>query len=147
MLHIGKSSKLCPEQQVHRTKIERVSDDTYLGDIISEDGKNTKNIKNRISKGLGLISEIMNILENFTLGEHYFSTALLLGESLKLRNLVWLDKKRDKRIRKPRCTSTKKNIEHQNISPNRKFISRAWVFKYRNSNQSKTNQLLTLFGN
>ena len=65
-LHIGKKSKLCPEMQVHGTKIQQVSEDTYLGDIISEDGKNQKNVRNRISKGWGIISEVMNILENVT---------------------------------------------------------------------------------
>ena len=87
-LHIGKKSKLCPEMQVHGTKIQQVSEDTYLGDIISEDGKNHKNIKNRISKGWGIISEVMNILENVSLGEHYFSTAMLLRESLFLNGIL-----------------------------------------------------------
>ena len=50
-LHIGKKIKLCPELLVHETKRQQVSEKTYLGDIISEDGKNLKNIKNRISKG------------------------------------------------------------------------------------------------
>ena len=62
--------------------------DTYLGDVISDDGQNTKNIKNRISKGLGIISEIMNILESVTLGVHYFSTAILLRESLFLNGIL-----------------------------------------------------------
>ena len=31
--------------QVHGTKIQKVSEDTYLVDMISEDGKNQKNIK------------------------------------------------------------------------------------------------------
>ena len=44
-LHVGKSSASCPDLQVHGTKMQRVSEDTYLGDIILEDGKNTKNIK------------------------------------------------------------------------------------------------------
>ena len=80
-LHIGKTNKVCPELQVHGTRMQRVTEDTYLGDIISEDGKNGKNIKNRISKGVGIISEIMNILETVSLGEHLFSTAVLLRES------------------------------------------------------------------
>ena len=63
-------------------KCNKVTEDTYLGDLISEDGKNIKNIKTRISKGLGIISEIMNILEKVTLGRHYFTIAVLLRESL-----------------------------------------------------------------
>ena len=60
--------------------MERVTEDTYLGDIISEDGKNAKNIKSREAKGVGIISEIKNMLETIMLGEHFFSTALLLRE-------------------------------------------------------------------
>ena len=73
---------------MHGSKIQKVSEDTYLGDVISADGQNTKNIKNRISKGLGIITEIMNILESVTLGVHYFSTAILLRESLFLNGIL-----------------------------------------------------------
>ena len=87
-MHIGKSTNPCPELQVHGTIMEKVSEDTYLGDIISEDGKNTKNIKSRISKGVGIISQIMNMLETVTLGEHYFSTAVLLRESKFINGIL-----------------------------------------------------------
>ena len=66
----------------------QVTEDSYLGDIISGDGKNTKTIEKRISKGLGIISEIMNILEKVTLGEFYFPTALLLRESMFLNGIL-----------------------------------------------------------
>ena len=87
-LHIGKPSKLCPELQVHGTKMEQVSEETYLGDIISDDGRNSSNIKARVSKGLGIITQIMNLLEQVTLGEHYFSTAVLLRESMFLNGVL-----------------------------------------------------------
>ena len=87
-LHIGKPSKLCPELQVHGTKMEQVSEDTYLGDIISEDGRNGKNIKNRIAKGVGIITDIMTSLETVTLGHHYFSSAILLRESKFLNGIL-----------------------------------------------------------
>ena len=43
--------------------MDKVEEDTYLGVVISSDGRNMKTIKLRIAKGLGIISEIMNILE------------------------------------------------------------------------------------
>ena len=55
-LHIGKPSKCCPRMKVHGTQVDRVSEAMYLGDIISKDGKNSKNIKSRVSKGLGMDS-------------------------------------------------------------------------------------------
>ena len=60
----------------------------YLGEIISSDGKNESNIKHRIGRGLGKITDIMNILEKVTLGEHYFSTAILLRESSFLNSVL-----------------------------------------------------------
>ena len=77
-----------------------VNEDTYLGDIISSDGKNQKNIQNRIAKGTGIISQIMTMLERVTLGEHYFATAILLRESLFLSSVltnadIWYSMKKE----------------------------------------------------
>ena len=88
VLHIGKENQLCPTLQVHGTDMIHVSEDTYLGDIIASNGKNTKNIANRIQKGHGKITEIMTILETTPLGPHYFKTALLLRESLFLNSIL-----------------------------------------------------------
>ena len=87
-MHIGKPSKTCPKLQVHSTAMKEVKEDTYLGDIISADGKNESNIKNRIGKGLGKINDIMTMLEKVTLGEHYFSTAMVLRESSFLNSVL-----------------------------------------------------------
>ena len=59
-----------------------VTEDTFLGDIISSDGKNTKNIKSRISKGIGIVTNIFNLLESISLGPYIFKVALLLRESM-----------------------------------------------------------------
>ena len=87
-LHIGKPSHLCPELRVHGTKMEQVTEDTYLGDVISSDGTNFKNIQKRVGKGIGIISKIMTKLEKITVGEHYFSSALLLRESLFINGIL-----------------------------------------------------------
>ena len=42
----------------------------------------------RVGKGMGIISNIMNILEKVTLGEHYFSTAILLRDSLFINSIL-----------------------------------------------------------
>merc|ERR1711888_534910 len=87
-MHIGKQNKLCPDLKVHGTPMLEVSEDVYLGDTISADGKNAKNIRNRIARGTGIVCEIMNILNTVTLGEHYFATAMLLRESLFLNSIL-----------------------------------------------------------
>ena len=54
------------------------SEIVYLREIISADAKNTKNVKNRTSKGLGLVTDIMDTLDNLKLGPFYFETASML---------------------------------------------------------------------
>ena len=88
MMHVGKKNSLCPDLQVHGTMMQKVTHDTYLGDVIAADGSNTLNIKNRVSIGLGAISQIENMLSKITLGSHYFKTAILLRESLFLSKIL-----------------------------------------------------------
>ena len=42
-------------KDIHETdyKIEQVAEEKYLGDVISKDGKNSKNIKFRVTKEMG----------------------------------------------------------------------------------------------
>ena len=68
--------------------MSRVTEDTYLGDVISSDGKNQKNISSRIGKGLGKITEVMNMLDKIPLGIEYFKIALILRESNFLSSLL-----------------------------------------------------------
>ena len=66
----------------------QVQEDVYLGDIISHDGSNSKNIKSRVGKGLGKISDIVNILETVSFGSHYFEIAITLRESMFLNAIL-----------------------------------------------------------
>ena len=68
---------MCPTLKGHGTIIPEVTEDVYLGDILSSDGKNTKNIKQRISKGVGVINQIFNLLGNINFGSHFFEIAML----------------------------------------------------------------------
>ena len=84
-LHVGKEKRSCPDLYLDEWKVkvveetgsitledtqenehivEAVSDEKYLGDIISKDGRNTKNIKARSDRANGSINQIMEILEN-----------------------------------------------------------------------------------
>ena len=68
--------------------MNEVSHDSYLGDIISADGRNEKTVKQRVGRGIGIINDIMNILGKVSLGEHYFSIAILLRESLFINSVL-----------------------------------------------------------
>ena len=87
-IHVGKTSKICPKLKVHGTEIGQSDAETYLGDIISSDGKHCRNIHARSNKGLGITSQILSMLDKITVGEHYFQSAVLLRESLFLNGIL-----------------------------------------------------------
>ena len=87
-IHVGKNQDTCPVLQVHGTLMESVSHDTYLGDIISSDGKNARNIKKRVARGIGISTQILNLLESICLGEFYIEIALLLREALFINSIL-----------------------------------------------------------
>ena len=87
-MHIGRKHLPCPILKVHDTDVEEVTEDTYLGDIVSADGRNSKNISARLSKGLGLITQIMNMLEAVSLGEHYMEIAIMFREALFINGIL-----------------------------------------------------------
>ena len=79
---------MCPTLKVHGTVMQEVTEETYLGDIISCDGKNSKNIKDRISKGVGIITKILNLLDIISFGPYLFEIALLLRESMLINGTI-----------------------------------------------------------
>ena len=87
-LHIGNNHETCPILKVHNTVIESVTEDTYLGDIISSDGKNSKNVADRISKGNGKITQIEKLLEEIALGEHFMEIAILFRETMFVNGIL-----------------------------------------------------------
>ena len=87
-IHIGKQNEHCPVLKVHGTTMPTASSDTYLGDIISSDGKNSLNLDNRLAKGRGKVAEIIAIINKLSLGRHFFKIAILLRETLFLGSVL-----------------------------------------------------------
>ena len=88
-MHIGRKSSTCPVLKVHGTVMQEVSEVEYLGDMITSDGKNRKNLKKRISRGMGAVTNISCILREVSFGKHYVQIALLLRETLFLSTLLF----------------------------------------------------------
>ena len=68
--------------------MKQVNEDSYLGDLIRNDGKNTSSLKNRVSRGLGCISQIINMLERVSFGKYYFQIALSFREAIFLNSIL-----------------------------------------------------------
>ena len=84
-IHYGPQSIKCPKLIVQGKEMMEVNIDDYLGDVVTNEPNMKMNVKKRISKGFGIISQIMNMIEKLSLGFFYFKIALLL------RNLIFVN--------------------------------------------------------
>ena len=55
---------------------------------MSNDGSNSKNVKDRVGKGVGIMSQIISILETVSFGMYYFEIAMTLRESMFLSGIL-----------------------------------------------------------
>ena len=88
-LHIGKESQVCPKLLVHEQEMDKSVKEKYLGDFISNTGKNKENIQSRINRGYGIVADILAILEEVPLGKHKIEIGLLLRQSLFLNGILF----------------------------------------------------------
>ena len=87
-MHIGKPNKHCPGMKVHGHQADQVSEAVYLGDILRADGKNSSNVKMRVSKGVGIVGEIMEVLNCVSFGHKFFEIAKTLREARLLNGIL-----------------------------------------------------------
>ena len=110
-LHFGNKKDLCPDLHIDNWgiekcdeaktgfenlndihlgahKIETVDEEKYLGDIISTDGSNMKNILSRKAKAFGITKQILAILEEVCFGSFQFEVAMILRASLFLNSIL-----------------------------------------------------------
>ena len=69
--------------------MEQKEEDRYLGDIISVDGKNIKNIRARVNKGTGIVHRIMTMLNGIPFGKQYFQVGIILRNSLLVSSMLF----------------------------------------------------------
>ena len=70
-------------------KMEEKMEEKYLGDVISNDGKNIKNIKARAAKGKGIVNRIITILDAIPLGRRYFEIGIILRDVLLVSSMLF----------------------------------------------------------
>ena len=88
-MHLGKENILCPELQVRGKKMEKSELEKYLGNQISADCSIKSTIAARHDIGIGIVAQIMSLLDQVTLGEHYFETAMLLREAFLVNGVLF----------------------------------------------------------
>ena len=110
-MHVGKKTPYCPELGIDSWKLkektnfetktgeyidefdgdimmEESEEEKYLGDIITHDGMNKKNIAVRKGKGYGIVERIIDMLQEISFGHSYFEVANLLRHSLFLSSIL-----------------------------------------------------------
>ena len=94
-IHICRTGKMCTQQlKVHNNDMKSVSQATYLGDIISENGTIDETIEQRGQKATGIISQIASILSSISLGSFHFDISLVMRNakfvnSILVNSEVW----------------------------------------------------------
>ena len=71
-----------------RTELKSSKSEKYLGDVSSVDGKNNKNIAERVAKGCGITKQIMQKLEDIVFGPFYFEVASIFRQSLFMNSIL-----------------------------------------------------------
>ena len=110
-MHVGIKKPYCPELSIDSWKMkvkteieskteeqidefdgdvimEESEEEKYLGDIITHDGMNKKNIAARKGKGYGIVERIIDMLQEISFGHSYFEVANLLRHSLFLSSIL-----------------------------------------------------------
>ena len=94
VMHVGPNTADCPKLKVHETEMQLVETQKYLGDVISNSGSNSDNIKDRCDKGYSAISQIKSFLKDVGFGRFDIQTGLLMrdsifGSKMMLNSEVW----------------------------------------------------------
>ena len=111
-MHIGRHNSYCPDLFIDKWKVKSVSEDDdsrkenkidsfegdfkmedsdeekYLGDLLTSDGTNAKNIKARKGKGFGIVDKISSMLEDIYVGPFHVEVSLVLRKSLLINSIV-----------------------------------------------------------
>ena len=65
-------SESLKDKEEGRAKLNNIEYEKYLRDIVSFEGKNKKNILSTRNKGIGIVNQVMTILETTCFGPHVF---------------------------------------------------------------------------
>ena len=75
-INIVKGHLNYPKLQVHENEMKEADAEIYLGDVIDKSGKIQATINKRLKRGEGIISEILSILSEISLGKYKTEAAL-----------------------------------------------------------------------
>ena len=87
-MHVGRPRSSCPNLKVHDNLMNDVTEISYLGDTVTADGRNVKNIRERTKKGTILVFQVKEILETIKLGTYTPEIAVLLRNTVLINGMM-----------------------------------------------------------
>ena len=88
-IHIGKKSNLCPKLKVHNGEMKKADQEKYLGDVINKNGKQNATIVERISKGHGIVTNILALIKDIPLGNRRVEIGLDLRQAWFINGILF----------------------------------------------------------
>ena len=88
-IHIGNGHQSCPMLRVHEQPMKVAEKEKYLGDMIDQSSSIQATIDSRKSKGQGINTGIMSILNEIPLGKHRMHIAMKLREVMLMNGILY----------------------------------------------------------
>ena len=82
------SKIILKDSYVGKTPIRTVNKHVYLGDVVTNDASNRDNVLAKASKGKGIVKDILHILSDMYLGEHYIEALKTMREAMLISVLT-----------------------------------------------------------
>ena len=88
-MHIGKDKHKCRPLQVNNSVMNTSSKETYLGSILTSDGKLDQYILDRQSRGISIVNQILSLLKEVHFGQFYFEMTILFRNTMLLSGMLF----------------------------------------------------------
>ena len=88
-MHFGsKKHQNCYDLKVHENEMASSNQEKYIGDIISDDGKNTANIAARKAKWFGIAGDILAILNAIPFGKYQTEAGIYMRNGMLINGML-----------------------------------------------------------
>ena len=87
--HWQTKERTCPALAIHGSEMKNSKQETYLGDIIHESGSIKPNIEKRKSKGYGITSNILAIVNEIPLAQWRTEAGLNLRQAMLVNSTLF----------------------------------------------------------
>jgi hypothetical protein len=88
-IHVGKKCGECPELFAQKEHMKNSDQEKYLGDLVNKDGKQHATVVERISKGYGIVANILALINDIPLGHRRVEIGLELRQAWLVNGILY----------------------------------------------------------